>query len=177
MQHLDQCVFITPAVQAAIRAQTAGGSPLDTETRSSLERSFEIDLSEIRIHADATADRLTRTLRTDALRRAHLFLRHGAYRPRTASGLGLLAHEVTHTLQQARCESIQSATDQEVEAEQAAECWLRSTCAPVPPTNASVRRPGNAPFIIQRHESFEHRALGDMSVSSIETIAARRPGL
>src|SRR5262249_26963045 len=111
-----------PAVQAAIRARMAGGDPLDAQTRHMLERSFEIDLSEVRIHTDSAADHLTRTVQTDAFAAGpHLFFRRGAYQPHTPTGLGLVAHEVTHTLQQARGEAALSPADQEAEADRAAD--------------------------------------------------------
>jgi len=112
MQSVDP-VLAAPAVQYAIRTQLAGGRPLDAAARRALERNFEIDLSEIRIHADSMADHLTRTLHTDAFAAGtHVFFRQGAYQPHTPAGLRLLAHEVTHTLQQARRESGRSPADQ-----------------------------------------------------------------
>ena len=43
-----------------VQANLAGGDLLDGETRRILERGFGTDLTEIRIHADSNADRLTR---------------------------------------------------------------------------------------------------------------------
>jgi DNA-binding CsgD family transcriptional regulator len=71
--------------------------------RRTLQRSFDIDLSAIQVHECPRADRLTRSLRADAFAAGpHLFFRAGAYRPQTEPGLWLLAHEVTHSIQQAQ---------------------------------------------------------------------------
>jgi Domain of unknown function (DUF4157)/PQQ-like domain len=164
-----------------VRAGLADGDPLAAEARRILERSFGIDLSEIRVHADPSADRLTRLLNTDAFAAgAHLFFRRGAYQPRTTAGLGLLAHEVTHTLQQAQRAAYQSWTDRDMEREAKqfassvrAGQRLQAYCRPARLADALA----DGPLSIQRHESFEHRALGDLPVTSISHIASRGPDL
>jgi len=161
---------------ANIRAEMPGGTPLDANARHTLERSFDIDLSVIRVHADPVADRLTRSLHTDAFAAgAHLFFRSGAYQPRNESGLGLLAHEVTHTLQQSSRLSNRQLLelDQEREADQAASSVAAGR--PVHVHGRPARVTGelaHEALVIQRHESFEHRALGDVPSKDIYTIAA-----
>ena len=164
-------------VLADVRTGLADGDPLTAKARRILERSFGVDLSAIRIHADPSADRLTRLLNTDAFAAGpHLFFRLGAYQPQTRAGLGLLTREVAHALQQAQTAAFQSrnAHDMEREADEVAQDALagqrrhdlfRST--------RLVDAFADGPLTIQRQESFEHRALGDVPGASIGLIASR----
>ena len=162
-----------------IRAAAVGGDRLDEPTRHRLERSFDIDLSGIRVHADPVADRLTRSLHTDAYAVGrHVFFRTGAYQPRTEAGLRLLAHEVTHTLQQAcpRSNGSPSGAAQELEAEQAAVSVAAGR--PVHLRRRPVRLPdalADGRLVIQRHEAFEHRILGDLPAADIYALVRRAP--
>ena len=93
----------TSRLAAAITVEsTSGGAALDVGLRRSLERNFDIDLAAIRVHDNAQADRLARAVRADAFAvGSHLFFRAGAYDPGAEAGLRLLAHEVTHSIEQA----------------------------------------------------------------------------
>ena len=84
MQNGLHARICTDAEMSAVCRAAVGGVALDSPTRNRLERSFGIDLSDIRIHADAVADRLTRLVDTDAFATGpHLFFRAGAYQPAT----------------------------------------------------------------------------------------------
>jgi len=79
------------------------GSGLDADTRAFFEPRFGQDLSGIRVHADARAAESTRAV--DALAYtvgSDVVFGNGQYAPQTAAGRHLLAHEITHTLQQER---------------------------------------------------------------------------
>ena len=77
------------------------GEPLDSEARQTLEPNFGYDLSTIRIHADAEADRLASSVGARAFTSgSDIFFRRGAYQPSSSRGLHLLAHEATHVMQQ-----------------------------------------------------------------------------
>lgn len=85
-----------------IQAETSGGSALDDHVQTRLESGVGADLSRVHVHTDNKADQLTRSV--DALAfttGADIFFRSGAYNPGTPQGLHLLAHEATHTVQQA----------------------------------------------------------------------------
>jgi hypothetical protein len=158
-----------------VRAAAVGGDGLDERTRRRLERSFDVDLSDIRVHTDPAADRLTRSLHTDAFATGpHLFFRAGANRPHTEAGLRLLSHEVAHTLQQACRASSQrpSEVDQEAEADLAAARVANGQRVHIPSRPARVTDGSTSgKLIIQRHESFEHRILGDLPLDDIWSLA------
>jgi len=85
-----------------IATASAGGNPLDTAARERLQASLGVDLSGVRVHLDEEADRLAESVKAVAFTTGKdIFFRSGMYQPETASGFHLLAHEVTHTLQQA----------------------------------------------------------------------------
>jgi hypothetical protein len=66
-----------------------------------MERALGADLSGVRIHADRRADELSRLLQARAFTTGqHVFFRRGAYDPVSSGGRALLAHELTHVVQQ-----------------------------------------------------------------------------
>jgi Domain of unknown function (DUF4157) len=80
---------------------TGGGSPLAASTRQSLEPLFGVNFDGVRIHADAQSDRLAREFEARAFTFGQdIHFAHGEYRPGDRAGLSLLAHELTHTIQQ-----------------------------------------------------------------------------
>ncbi len=86
---------------AAIDARRGHGRPLDEEHRGPMEQVFGRDLSDVQIHTDAAADELNRRVRADAFTVGRdVFFRAGRYAPDSPDGRRLLAHELTHVLQQ-----------------------------------------------------------------------------
>jgi hypothetical protein len=156
---------------ADIRTEIGDGNPLDAEPRRILERSFDVDLSAIRVHDSPRADRLTRALAADAFATgSHLFFRTDTFRPQTEPGMWLLAHEVTHSIQQAQ--GAVSRTSSEIAADQAAGRVLLGKPAQVGRGLQAVPAlPANRPLVIQRHGSWEHRLLGDASPDDLNSIA------
>jgi len=80
----------------------AAGRPLELATRSFFESRLGADFSGVRVHADSTAARSAESLnaRAYAVGRDIVFA-EGRYAPSTHDGRRLLAHELTHVLQQA----------------------------------------------------------------------------
>lgn len=86
-----------------LRASLGGGVPLGARIRRSMEAAFSADFSETRIHADARADRISRSASADALTVGNdVYFAAGRYDPASHSGRKLLAHELAHTLQPGR---------------------------------------------------------------------------
>ncbi|MEV0226423.1 DUF4157 domain-containing protein [Streptomyces sp. NPDC050704] len=79
---------------------SGAGQPLDTGVRRELEEQLGHDLSRVRLHTGRDAGQLTELLGADAVAVGQdIFFREGAYRPGTADGQRLLAHELLHTVQ------------------------------------------------------------------------------
>jgi hypothetical protein len=87
---------------AAVRALlTAPGQPLDAATRRNFEPRFGRDFSKVRIHADSAAATSASRIGARAYTTgSHIAFGAGEYRPGTQAGKRLLAHELTHVVQQ-----------------------------------------------------------------------------
>lgn len=89
------------AVERAIDGARGGGQHLDHTTQRQMESSFGADFSAVRIHHDARADGLSQSLSARAFTTGRdVFFRQGEYNPGTSAGRELLAHELTHVVQQ-----------------------------------------------------------------------------
>jgi hypothetical protein len=85
------------------RAKSAVGSPLPTSVKDRMERAFQLDFSGVRIHQDEAAVALNQGLGARALTSAnHIFFNHDEFAPQSREGQHLLAHELTHTVQQGK---------------------------------------------------------------------------
>jgi Domain of unknown function (DUF4157) len=88
-----------PVVHAALAMP---GLPLDVAARKTLEFRLGHDFSRVRIHTGPLADRSAQAIGANAYTVGQdIVFRAGQYRPGTAAGDRLLAHELTHTTQQA----------------------------------------------------------------------------
>jgi len=77
------------------------GQPLLGETRSVFESRFGYDFSHVRVHADAQAATSARAVNAFAFTYGnHVVFDSGRYRPDSAEGQRLLAHELAHVVQQ-----------------------------------------------------------------------------
>lgn len=90
-----------PETSAAIDAARGGGQQMDPGTLSRMEGAFGADLSDVRIHADGHAASLSRDLNAKAFTTGKdVFFGAGEYDPKSRAGTEVLAHELTHTIQQ-----------------------------------------------------------------------------
>src|SRR6185369_2249057 len=87
-----------PAVHQALRRP---GNPLDASTRSRMESRFGHNFGSVRVHHDSLADQSARSVHADAYTVGpNVVFASGKYSPATPAGQRLLAHELTHVLQQ-----------------------------------------------------------------------------
>ena len=78
-----------------------GGAPLSSTARQFMEPRFGADFSRVLVHADWRAAELARSLSARAFTFGqHLYFNDGEYRPDTGEGRRVLAHELTHVIQQ-----------------------------------------------------------------------------
>jgi hypothetical protein len=93
--------FIRPTEAASFHISTSIGRPLPHGVRNDLERGFGADLSAVRIHSDADANRAVRRQGARAFTAGRdIFFAAGEYEPFNERGRTLLAHETVHALQQ-----------------------------------------------------------------------------
>ena len=77
------------------------GQPLDSSTRSFMERRLGHDFGNVRVHLDARAAASARSVNALAYTvGSDIVFRDGAFAPDDSSGRRLLAHELTHVVQQ-----------------------------------------------------------------------------
>jgi hypothetical protein len=152
-----------PIVQSVMK--NGGGHPLDTSTRADMESRFNTDFRQVRVHSNASAAASARALTARAYTyENHVVFGEGRYVPHTKDGRQLLAHELTHVIQQ-RGGSYRSAESLEHEAERAEQGVfpvIRSSVSPRPifqlsPERATklivvLRRNGRADFMVETDE-------------------------
>ncbi len=100
-------------IESRIRRSRSGGEPLPDSVRRPMETSFGADFGRVRLHTGAPADELNQSLASRAFTvGGDVFFARGQYQPGSDAGRALLAHELTHTIQQGganRSPSIQRA--------------------------------------------------------------------
>ena len=80
---------------------SGGGSPLDKETRGFMESRLGADLSDVRIHTDGKASESAKAVQAYAYTvGSDVVFQSGKYDPGSDSGKRMLAHELTHVVQQ-----------------------------------------------------------------------------
>jgi hypothetical protein len=89
------------SVPGRIEAKRGGGESISPSARAATESTLKQDFSDVRIHRDAEADGMNRTLRAKAFTTGNdIFFKANAYDPASTEGQKLLAHELTHVFQQ-----------------------------------------------------------------------------
>jgi hypothetical protein len=92
---------VTPAAARTIQSQQGAGQPLPAADRGFFESSLGRDLGGVRLHDDAPARAAARDIQAQAFTYGQdVYFGAGRYQPGTAAGRELLAHELTHTIQQ-----------------------------------------------------------------------------
>jgi hypothetical protein len=92
---------VTPDLESRIHALKSGGQPLPASTRAFFEPRFGTDFSHVRLHTDTNAAQTAQALNARAFTTGHhIAFAPNQYSPHTTPGQHLLAHELTHVLQQ-----------------------------------------------------------------------------
>jgi hypothetical protein len=92
---------VSPEVESHINGSRGGGQPLPDGVRGSMESKFGQDFGGVRVHTGAGSAGAARSLNAQAFTTGQdIHFGAGQYRPGTPAGDKLLAHELTHTVQQ-----------------------------------------------------------------------------
>lgn len=104
--------------EAQIKQARGSGQPLAKSIKSPMEKGFMADFSKVKIHTDSQADQLNQSIHAKAFTtQKDIFFRQGAYQPESKEGQELVAHELTHVVQQdpntvqAKSDMVQKAPD------------------------------------------------------------------
>lgn len=91
-----------PDIENTIQSARGNGHPLDNNLRAQMEAAFGASFIGVRIHTDPEANTLNQALNARAFTTGQdIFFRRGEYNPGSSIGRELLAHELTHVVQQA----------------------------------------------------------------------------
>ena len=97
-QNQTDTTAVPPVVHEALRSP---GRPLNAPTRARLEPRFGHDFSQVRVHTDDRAAASATAVNAKAYAvQNNIVFGSGHYQPQTGSGQHLLAHELTHVVQQ-----------------------------------------------------------------------------
>ncbi len=89
------------AIEAKLAANRGAGAPLPDTTRVKMETGLGADFSGVRVHTGAEAAGLNQELGAQAFTHgADVYMGAGKYSPSSSAGQHLLAHELTHVVQQ-----------------------------------------------------------------------------
>jgi hypothetical protein len=92
---------VHPDIRAAIARVQGAGAPLEPLTRDRFALQLGDRLADVRVHTDAGADALAHAVAARAFTTgSDVFFATGEYRPGSAGGDRLLAHELAHVVQQ-----------------------------------------------------------------------------
>ncbi len=91
----------SPDLDSAINSAKGSGQPLDKNLQESMGEAMGADFSRVRIHADPESDQLNQSIQAKAFTTGQdVFFRMGQYQPGSRGGQELIAHELTHVVQQ-----------------------------------------------------------------------------
>jgi chemotaxis protein histidine kinase CheA len=90
-----------PAIEKQIIASKEGGKSMEDDVRKEMEKQFSKDFKHVRIHNDPMSYELCRKINALAFTHGtHIYFAEGKYNPQSVEGKRLLAHELTHVVQQ-----------------------------------------------------------------------------
>ncbi|OUC11749.1 MAG: hypothetical protein B0A82_26535 [Alkalinema sp. CACIAM 70d] len=92
---------VTSDLEKRLRASQGKGQPLPEQTRSFMEPRFGTDFSQVRVHTDNEAAQMNRAINAQAFtHRQDIYFAADKYHPASKVGQQLVAHELTHVMQQ-----------------------------------------------------------------------------
>lgn len=87
--------------ESQLASTKGGGSALPLETQQQMGSAIGADFSGVRVHSDSNAAKLSDSIGAQAFAHGNdVYFNEGKYSPSTTEGSRLLAHELTHTVQQ-----------------------------------------------------------------------------
>ena len=90
-------IALQPAAAGRVLRPSGSGAPLPDETRQRMEAGFGADFSDVRTHVGSEAPSIGAVAYT---RGSNIHFAPGSYKPSSSAGQKLLAHELTHVVQQ-----------------------------------------------------------------------------
>lgn len=190
-QSSNQTPHSTSDLNSQIQSMKGGGQPLPKSVRNYFEPRFGHDFSHVRVHADSKAGEAAKYINAKAFTIGRdVFFGPGQYSPGDSKAKRLLAHELTHVVQQSKTESHDSLlvgnadSSYEIEAasinRQVAEGtpsaeWMASTVTAVPTSIQRQEGEYSGALYIQINEEGQIELLFQPPVIQSFTGARREP--
>lgn len=77
------------------------GQPLPDDSLKSMNKSFGKDFSNVKVHTNSSSEKLNQSIQAKAFtHKNNIYFNEGNFKPNTKNGEKLLAHELTHVVQQ-----------------------------------------------------------------------------
>jgi hypothetical protein len=103
---------VSSSFASSLNASKGGGSPLPQATKSFMENAFSTDFSNVKIHTDSQAAEMSKGISAKAFTYGNdIYFNSGEFASNTKEGKKLLAHELTHVVQQEKSQIIQRAVN------------------------------------------------------------------
>jgi hypothetical protein len=91
----------SPDFESRLAAARGSGAPLPDATRAFMEQRIGANFGDVKVHTDARSDALNQDIQAKAFTTGQdVFFRQGEFEPATSGGKELIAHELTHVVQQ-----------------------------------------------------------------------------
>ena len=101
MPKLEAGLSSSRSARVVAHVPTDSGQPLDNSARNFMEQRFGQDFGQVRVHADSDSAQSAKSLQARAYTiGSDIYFNQGQYRPSDSQGKTLLAHELTHVVQQ-----------------------------------------------------------------------------
>jgi Domain of unknown function (DUF4157) len=156
-----------PAVLPSVdQALTSPGKPLESRLRQGMEERFGCNFSRVQVHTGATASQSTRDLNAHAYTVGNdIMFGAGRFSPETDQGRRLLAHELTHVVQQSCAVRIHGDRSN-----QTRHPSLAANCSIARKPAGAIEGPSSAVKMMTRDEA---RGSTSVSLGLIRTSAGR----
>lgn len=110
----DRTLTVPKSMETRLKNNLNGGDSLPLNVRESMEKSFSADFSNVKIHHDSESEQANNKLNANAFTYGnHIFFSSGKFNPNSQNGGKLLAHELTHVIQQGAPSRINIQRDEE----------------------------------------------------------------
>ena len=99
-------------LQSSLQQSKGGGETLEDSTNQLMSRGIGADFSNVKIHTDSNAIQMNQQLNAKAFTNgSDIYFNQGQYNTQSSEGKHLLAHELTHVVQQGSVSTFQTTPD------------------------------------------------------------------
>ncbi|MEZ4774822.1 MAG: DUF4157 domain-containing protein [Bacteroidia bacterium] len=101
MRQENDLLQASPDLESKLSSTKGGGQALSPSVQAEMNSSFGADFSGVRVHSNTNAAQMSQSIQAQAFTNgSDIYFNHGKYNPESSEGKKLLAHELTHTVQQ-----------------------------------------------------------------------------